>query len=206
MLSCIKRRQDKTTRHIRHKTQDTRHETWDNTYRNNTQDTTHKRQHTRHEKLNIKTSRICVSCVVVLSCLVVVLGMRVSPAFCWEVQLVCMKLDSCSHAVLLSKRAQHSHASNNNKTRQDNNTREDRRSLLQDKSNLRILCCEVVLLRCAPVMRNSQCVRDWNLWTHSLFLRKEEHGSKTTWQHNTCRHRKRQQCDVESEVAGDTRE
>ena len=56
-------------------------------------------------------------------CLVVVLGMRVlRPLFC-EVQHGCMNHDSCRHAALLSKRAEHTHEQNNNKTRQDNKTR-----------------------------------------------------------------------------------
>jgi hypothetical protein len=181
MLSCIKRRQDKTTRHIRHKTQDTRHKTWYHTYRNNTQDTTHKRQHTRHEKVNIKTSRICVSCVVVLSCLVVVLGL---PRPC----------NPCVHKKQIAR--------SRLKRKQDRGAG----NVTGARTMRMMLCCDVVLLRCAPVMRNSQCVRDWNLWTHSLCLRKEAHGSKTTWQHNTCLHGKRQQCDEEGKVAGDSGE
>jgi hypothetical protein len=34
-----------------------------------------------------------------------------------------MNHDSCRHAALLSKRAEHTHEQNNNKTRQDNKTR-----------------------------------------------------------------------------------
>jgi hypothetical protein len=34
-----------------------------------------------------------------------------------------MNHDSCRHAALLSKRAEHTHEENNNKTRQDNKTR-----------------------------------------------------------------------------------
>ena len=43
--------------------------------------------------------------------------------FCWEVQHGSMNHDSCRHAALLSKRAEHTHELNNNKTRQDNKTR-----------------------------------------------------------------------------------
>ena len=48
--------------------------------------------------------------LVVLSCLVVVLGMRVLQHFCLEVHHVCMNHESWSHAALPRKGPQHAHA------------------------------------------------------------------------------------------------